>query len=105
MATLLDLEKFNAQFAYTMDGDLENELNYETFNAVAATFTCHGFMVHPGYAKDIMVNSQLIAVELAGMFPPCGNAGQYRGLPGLLSSVQHGRQRCPDQAFLPCPRS
>ena len=87
-AALLDLEKFNAQFAYTMDGDLENELNYETFNAVAATFTCHGFMVHPGYAKDIMVNSQLIAVELAGMFPPeetPANTEGYQGYYHLFS--------------------
>lgn len=65
----LDLEKFGADYAFTMDGDLEDEINYETFNAASATYVVHGVNVHPGSAKDIMKNAALIATELANKFP------------------------------------
>ncbi len=69
-ASLLDLERFGADFAYTLDGDEVEEINFETFNAAAATFRIHGVSVHPGSAKDVMVNAGLLATEIAAMLPP-----------------------------------
>lgn len=92
-----DVKKFDAQYAYTMDGDLENEINFETFNATTAIFEFKGVNVHPGSAKDIMVNAQLVAVELAGMLPkdetPAATEG-YEGfyhLIGMEGSVEHAK--------------
>ena len=64
-----DVEKFGADFAYTLDGGLEGQIEYENFNASSATFEIKGINVHPGSAKDIMVNSQLIAMEINTMLP------------------------------------
>lgn len=69
-ASLLDLEKFGADFAYTIDGGEVGEISYETFNAAKAKIVIHGRSVHPGKSKDKMVNSILLGMELAGMFPP-----------------------------------
>jgi tripeptide aminopeptidase len=64
-----DVEKFGADFAYTMDGGPIGELEYENFNAAGAKITIKGRNVHPGYAKDRMINSILIANELISMLP------------------------------------
>ena len=64
-----DVERFGADIAYTVDGGMEGEIEYENFNAAGATVTVHGNNVHPGMAKDIMVNSQLVAMEFNGMLP------------------------------------
>lgn len=64
-----DVEKFGADFAYTLDGWLEGQIEYENFNASSATFEIKGINVHPGSAKDIMVNSQLLAMEINSMLP------------------------------------
>jgi len=68
-AELLDLEAFGADFAYTIDGGPENELEYENFNASKAVFKIKGISVHPGRAKDCMVNAALIACEISSMLP------------------------------------
>lgn len=68
-ADFFDLARFDADFAYTVDGDLEGGLEYENFNAAAATFTVRGVNVHPGSAKDIMKNASLLAMEINGMLP------------------------------------
>ncbi len=68
-ADLFNVEKFNADFAYTVDGGPVGELNFETFNAAMAKINIEGKMVHPGSAKDILVNSQLIGMELNSMLP------------------------------------
>lgn len=68
-ADCFDVEKLGAEIAYTMDGSLEGEIEYENFNAAGATVTVHGNNVHPGMAKDIMVNAQLLAMEFAGSLP------------------------------------
>ena len=68
-AGLLDLERFGADFAFTVDGDLEGGLEYETFNAAAAEIAIKGVNVHPGSAKGIMVNAGAVACELQGMLP------------------------------------
>ena len=68
-AALLELERLGADFAYTVDGDAVEEINYETFNAAAARFEIHGVNVHPGSAKDIMFNASLLAMEINAMLP------------------------------------
>ena len=69
-ADKFDVEGFGADFAYTVDGGAVGSINYENFNAAAATVTAHGRSVHPGSAKNILKNASLIAMEFAGMLPP-----------------------------------
>ncbi|MCX6163128.1 MAG: peptidase T [Ignavibacteriae bacterium] len=64
-----DVKKFGAEFAYTMDGGSVGELEFENFNAAKATITVQGRNVHPGYAKDKMLNAMLIAMEFNAMLP------------------------------------
>lgn len=64
-----DVEKFGAKYAYTMDGGQIGELEYENFNAASAKIHIQGRNVHPGYAKDKMINAIIIAMELNGMLP------------------------------------
>lgn len=64
-----DVEKFGCQFAYTMDGSEVGEIEFENFNAASAKITVSGRSVHPGYAKDKMINAARIATELAQMLP------------------------------------
>ena len=81
-AELLDMERMMADFAFTLDGDAVNELNYETFNAASAKLSIKGVNVHPGSAKNIMVNASLVAMEINSMLPeeeiPAGTEG-YEG--------------------------
>ena len=65
----LDLSAFGAKYAYTVDGGPENEIVYENFNAAAADFEVNGFNIHPGDAKDKMINASLVAMEINGMLP------------------------------------
>ncbi|MGI9533207.1 peptidase T [Lutimonas sp.] len=64
-----DVEKFNAEWAYTMDGSQVGELEYENFNAAGAVVTVKGKIVHPGYAKGKMINSMLIANQFIAALP------------------------------------
>ena len=64
-----DVEKFGCDFAYTMDGSEVGEIEFENFNAASAKITISGCSVHPGYAKEKMVNAVRIATELVGMLP------------------------------------
>ena len=68
-AHLFDVEKFGAEWAYTMDGSQIGELEYENFNAAGAKVTVNGKIVHPGYAKGKMINSMLIANEFIAALP------------------------------------
>ncbi len=68
-ADFFDVEKFGAQWAYTMDGSQIGELEYENFNAAGAKITFKGKSVHPGYAKDKMINSMLIANDFINALP------------------------------------
>ena len=68
-AHLFDVEKFGCQFAYTMDGGEIGELEYENFNAAGAKVTFYGTNVHPGYAKNKMVNSMKIATKFMATVP------------------------------------
>jgi len=64
-----DVEKFGAQYAYTMDGGGVGELEFENFNAAKAVISIQGRNVHPGYAKDKMINAMLVAMELNALLP------------------------------------
>ena len=64
-----DVEKFGCEWAYTMDGGDVGELEFENFNAASAKVSIKGISVHPGYAKDKMVNANRLAVEFASMLP------------------------------------
>ena len=68
-ADLFDLDYFKADYGYTVDGDYEGEIAYENFNAASAVFSITGVNVHPGEAKDIMVNAALIGCEIAMALP------------------------------------
>ena len=68
-ALLFDLERFGADFAYTVDGGDVGEVECENFNAAAATVSFRGISVHPGTAKGLMVNAQNLAMEFHAMLP------------------------------------
>lgn len=90
-----DVEKFGAKWAYTMDGGEVGELEFENFNAASARITFKGRNVHPGYAKNKMINSMLVANEFAALLPanetPATTEG-YEGfyhLVGMSGDVEH----------------
>lgn len=66
---LFDLDYFKADYAYTVDGDYEGEIAYENFNAASGEFQIKGVNVHPGSAKNIMVNAASIACEIQSLLP------------------------------------
>ncbi len=68
-ANLFDVEKFGAKYAYTIDGGIEGELQFENFNAAGVTITIQGRNVHPGAAKNKMINALHIAAEISEQFP------------------------------------
>lgn len=68
-ASLMDLERFGAKVAYTADGGAEGGVEYENFNACGAKISFNGFNVHPGSAKDTMINASLVAMEFNAMLP------------------------------------
>lgn len=78
-----DVKKFNADLAYTVDGGALGELEYETFNAAQAIVTIHGKNVHPGSAKDIMVNSIYLGNEFISMLPPDEVPAKTEGYEGF----------------------
>jgi len=85
-----DVEGFCADYAYTLDGDEEGEIQFENFNASTAFITIHGVSVHTGSAKDVMVNSQTIATEIHQMLPVNERPETTEGYEGFyhLVSVQ-----------------
>ena len=83
-AHLFDVQKFNADWAYTLDGSQIGELEYENFNAAEAIITISGRMVHPGYAKGTMINSMLIAQDFIGSLPPLETPEHTEGRQGFF---------------------
>ncbi|MFV8224739.1 peptidase T [Christiangramia aquimixticola] len=85
-----DVEKFGAEWAYTMDGSQIGELEYENFNAAQAVITVEGKSVHPGYAKDKMVNSMYIAQDFINSLPRLETPEHTEGRQGFfhLSSIK-----------------
>jgi tripeptide aminopeptidase len=90
-----DVEKFGADFAYTFDGGEIGELEYENFNAASADIIVQGKNVHPGYAKNKMLNASIIAMELNSLLPPTQrpeHSADYEGFYHLVKfkgTVEH----------------
>ena len=82
-ADLFDLDYFKARFAYTVDGDYEGEVAYENFNAASASFEIKGVNVHPGEAKDIMINAALVGCEIASLLPENETPARTEGREGF----------------------
>ena len=96
-ADRFDVDGFGADFAYTVDGGVVGDINYENFNAASGTVTVRGRSVHPGSAKNIMVNAMLVAMEFTSMLPPQerpehteGREGFYhlRGMKGQVDLAE-----------------
>lgn len=86
-----DVARFNAKFAYTVDGGPLGELEYESFNAAAAKITIKGRNIHPGSAKGKMVNSAKIAMELNSMLPVEESPEMTEGYEGFYHLISfHG---------------
>lgn len=87
-ASHFNVKEFGADYAYTMDGDTEGEIQYENFNACKACFDIKGFNVHPGSSKDTMINASLVAIEINNMLPGCETprgTEEYEGFYHLVS--------------------
>ena len=83
-----DVSGFGADYAYTVDGGTLGEIEYENFNAADAKVVVHGLNIHPGSAKDKMVNSQLIAMEFAGLLPVQQRPEYTQGYEGFFHLTQ-----------------
>lgn len=79
-----DVKKFNTDFAYTVDGGELGELEYENFNAAKAIMAINGRSVHPGSAKNKMINSMLVAMEFNSMLPQSETPGHTEGYEGFF---------------------
>lgn len=85
-----DVEKFGAKFAYTLDGGEEGEFEYENFNAASAKIKIQGKSVHPGTAKNMMINSLYVGMELEQMLPKAQRPEHTEGYEGffMLNEMQ-----------------
>ena len=96
-ADLFDAQRFRAKFAYTLDGSKRGELEYESFNAATAIIELHGVSVHPGTAKDTMVNCAKLAMEFDALLPANEvpeHTEHYEGfflLHDMETTIDHGR--------------
>lgn len=79
-----DVEQFGAQFAYTVDGGFEGELEYENFNAAGVKIEIQGRNIHPGYAKDKMINALIVATEIENQLPPAERPEHTEGYEGFF---------------------
>lgn len=91
-----DVKKFGADYAYTMDGSAVGELEYETFNAAGATVKIQGRNIHPGYAKNKMINAMLLAMEFNGMLPDFEKPQYTQDYEGFyhLVKIEGGVENC-----------
>ncbi len=87
-ASLFDIPGFGADFAYTVDGGDVGGIEYENFNAAAATVTIHGFSVHPGSAKDAMINASNVAMEFHTALPIMARPETTEGRQGFYHLCQ-----------------
>lgn len=86
-ADKFDIAGFGADYAYTADGGPIGEIEYENFNGAAAKVTVHGRNIHPGSAKDKMINSQLIAMEFASLLPAQQRPEHTEGYEGFFHLI------------------
>ena len=87
-AALLDLERLGAAFAYTVDGEELEEINFETFNAAGARFEISGVNIHPGAAKNMMVNASHVAMEIDAMLPSLDRPEHTEGREGFFHLIE-----------------
>lgn len=83
-----DVQRFAAQYAYTLDGGAIGELEYENFNAAGAKIVVQGKNIHPGYAKNKMLNAILVAQEFNGMLPASQRPEHTEGYEGFFHLVK-----------------
>jgi len=86
-ADRFDVKKFGADYAYTVDGGSLGELEYENFNAAGAKVVVKGLNIHPGSAKDKMVNSQYIAMEFNSLLPAAQRPEHTEGYEGFIMLI------------------
>jgi tripeptide aminopeptidase len=86
-ADVFDVKKFDADFAYTIDGGTIGELEFENFNAATAKIFIHGRNVHPGSAKGKMIHSTLIANEIMNLLPPNETPATTEGYEGFYHLI------------------
>ena len=100
-ADLFDVEKFAADFAYTIDGGPIGELEYENFNAASVDIHIEGKSVHPGSAKNVLINALLVALELNQMLPVNERPEYTEGYEGfyMLDEI-HGTSAEVDVAYI-----
>lgn len=82
-ADFFDVKNFGADFAYTIDGGEEGEISYENFNAASAKVEIHGVSVHPGSAKNTMINAVNVAIEFNSMLPQAEKPEYTEGYEGF----------------------
>lgn len=82
-AAHFDVEHFGAQFAYTLDGGPQGDIEYENFNACKACFEITGFNVHPGTSKNTMINASLLAMTINSLLPGCETPRDTDGYEGF----------------------
>ncbi len=93
----IDLQAFGCDYAFTVDGGAEGELEYENFNAAGADFEIQGFNVHPGSSKDTMINAALVAMEINAMLPSAETPRDTEGYEGfyhlcdMRGDVEHAK--------------
>lgn len=98
-ASLLDIDSFGCAYAYTVDGGAAGELEWECFNAANVTVSIEGYSIHPGSAKDRMVNALNIATDFHGMLPAHMRPEHTHGydgfihLEGISGTVTHATMR------------
>lgn len=80
----LDVDKLGCQFGYTVDGGPLGELEYENFNAASAVVTVHGLSIHPGAAKDQMINAATVAMKLHALLPADAVPEKTEGYEGFI---------------------
>ena len=88
-ADFFDVERFGAEFAYTVDGGEEGSLEYENFNAASAKVEIQGRNVHPGYAKNKMINAIEVAGEFMQLLPTWERPEHTEGYEGIYSCKQN----------------
>ena len=97
-ADLFDVKLFGADYAYTSDGGPIGELEYENFNGAGAKVVVHGLNIHPGSAKNKMVNSQYIAMEYQSLLPAAQKPEHTDGYEGFIHLI--GMEGCVEQSTL-----
>lgn len=97
-ADRFNVEHFGADYAYTVDGGTIGELEYENFNAAGAKVVFYGLNIHPGSAKDKMINSQLVAMEFNGLLPVAQRPEYTNGYEGFI--MLHGMEGEVEQSTL-----